>query len=211
VFSSIDTHGRYAYGNQPRIALWNLARFAETLLPILAKDEEEAIGLAEEALAEFNPLYHSHWLAGMRAKLGLFNQEPEDETLVAELLHLMHKYRADYTNTFLALTFDRQEDSELMQNPEFKQWFERWQARLKRQPEPESSWRQLMRRSNPALIPRNHRVEEALEAAVEREDYSVMERLLAVLANPYAHTEDQAEYAAPPPPTACPYRTFCGT
>ncbi|QWU18554.1 Uncharacterized conserved protein YdiU, UPF0061 family [Paenibacillus sophorae] len=211
VFSSIDLHGRYAYGNQPHIAAWNLARFAETLLPLLHEGEEEAVKLAEDAISDFSELYHRNWLAGMRAKLGIFNEEPEDESLIEDLLNLMQKNRADYTNTFRALTFDKLEDTVLYGTTEFTQWYERWQARLGRQQEPKASSHQLMRSSNPALIPRNHRVEEALEAAVKQGDYSVMERLLDVLARPFAHSPEQADYYTPPAPSACPYRTFCGT
>lgn len=211
VFSSIDTHGRYAYGNQPRIAVWNLARFAETLLPLLHEDDEQAVVLAEEALSEFTGLFHGNWMAGMRAKLGIFNEEPEDEALVKDLLDTMQQNGADYTNTFIALTFDRIEDTGLSCSKEFGQWRERWQARLERQEQPKSASQQLMRDSNPAVIPRNHRVEEALAAAVNDEDYGVMQRLLAALAKPYAHSPEQAEYSAPPEASNVPYRTFCGT
>lgn len=211
VFSSIDTQGRYAYGNQPQIAQWNLARLAETLLPLLHGNQEQAVEMAEKAVADFAELYHCHWLAGMRAKLGIFNQEPEDQSLVEELLGLMEKYQADYTNTFLALTLAKPEGTGLFESPEFTKWYEGWQARLGRQGETKAASQQLMRENNPALIPRNYRVEEALEAAVKEGDYSVLERLLEVLANPYAHSSQQAEYSAPPAPASYPYRTFCGT
>lgn len=210
VFSSIDRQGRYAYGNQPVIGGWNLARFAESLLPLLHDDEDQAVTLAQDKISIFNDLYHSNWLAGMRAKLGIFNEETQDEALINGILSMMKKHGADYTNTFRALTFDKMEDNVLFGTPEFAQWQELWQARLGRQKESKESSKQLMQNSNPAVIPRNHRVEEALEAAVEQEDYSVMERLLDVLANPYAHCEKQAEYAALPESTK-PYRTFCGT
>jgi serine/tyrosine/threonine adenylyltransferase len=213
VFSSIDTQGRYAYGNQPGIAAWNLTRFAETLLPLLHDDEEQAIKLAESALSGFAESYQHNWLAGMRSKLGIFNEEPEDEALFDELLGMMQKYRADYTNTFRALTFDKPADPDtiLFGTTEFDQWNERWLARLGRQEEPHASSFQLMRDSNPAVIPRNHRVEEALEAAEERGDYSVMERFLAVLSNPYAHSPEHTEYCTLPAETNRPYRTYCGT
>lgn len=211
VFSSIDRHGRYAYGNQPHIGAWNLARFAEALLPLLDPDTERAVKLAEEAIMEFNERFHGHWLAGMRAKLGLYNEEPEDETLADDLLRLMHEHRADYTNTFKALTFGGREESGLADSAAFKDWHERWQARLGRQEESRETSHRLMRSSNPAVIPRNHRVEEALEAAVEREDYSVMHRLLDALAEPYAHTPGQEAYSEPAPKSDCPYQTFCGT
>jgi uncharacterized protein YdiU (UPF0061 family) len=209
VFSSIDTQGRYAYGNQPPIAGWNLARFAEALLPLLDENPERAVELAQEEVSGFIQLYRREWLAGMRAKLGLFNEEIEDQSLIEDLLQIMHKHRADYTNTFLALTFDRTEDTCLFGSPEFAEWHKRWQARLGRQVESKEDSHQLMRNSNPAIIPRNHRVEEALEAAVNG-DTSVMERFLDVLFRPYAHTPDQAEYAKPSESTR-PYRTFCGT
>ena len=211
VFSSIDSNGRYAYGNQPQIAIWNLARFAETLLPLLHDEEEQAIAIAEGALGEFGEQYHGHWLAGMRAKLGIANEEDQDEELVRDLLVLMQKHRADYTNTFRALTSDAIEETALHGVEEFQRWNERWQARLERQTASREEARQLMRGSNPAVIPRNHRVEEALEAASERGDYSVMERLLAVLEQPYAHSSEQAPYCETPDPSGLPYRTFCGT
>ncbi|GIP36077.1 YdiU family protein [Paenibacillus sp. J2TS4] len=211
VFSSIDTQGRYAFGNQPYIAAWNLARFAETLLPLLHEDEEQAVKLAEEEISGFGEQFRRNWFAGMRAKLGIFNEEPEDPSLIEDLLDMMQKYRADYTNTFRALTFNKPEDTVLSGTTEFAGWHERWQARLGRQQEPEASSHQLMRSSNPAIIPRNHRVEEALEAAVKQGDYSVMERFLDVLSSPYAHSPEQDEYAALPAPSPQPYRTFCGT
>lgn len=212
VFSSIDIQGRYAYGNQPSIAVWNLARFAEALLPLLHEDQDQAVKLAEDALLDFTKLYKSNWLEGMRAKLGIFNEEMQDESLIEDLLNMMQKYRADYTNTFRALTYEKlEEDTILFGTTEFTQWHEQWQARLGRQKESKASSSQLMRNSNPSVIPRNHRVEEALEAAVEKGDYSVMEKLLDVLSKPYAHTPEQAEYCTLPPPSDRPYRTFCGT
>lgn len=211
VFSSIDKQGRYAYGNQPYIATWNLARFAETLLPLLHVDGAQAVKMAEDALSDFTELYDRHWLAGMRAKLGIFNEEPQDESLIAGLLNLMQTDHADYTNTFRDLTFDKPEDTVLFGTAAFAQWHEQWQARLDRQQEPRASAQQLMQSSNPALIPRNYRVEAALEAAVKQGDYSVMERLLDVLSSPYAHSPKQADYATLPAQSTRPYRTFCGT
>lgn len=211
VFSSIDIQGRYAYGNQPYIGGWNLARFAESLLPLLHSDDEKAIKMAQDAISNFNDLYYANWLAGMRAKLGIFNEEEQDKSLIEDLLTIMQKHQADYTNTFRALTFDKFEDMILFETTEFSEWNERWQERLGRQEESKDSSQLLMRKSNPAVIPRNHRVEEALEAAVEHGDYSVMERFLNVLSNPYAHSKEQEEYAAPPEPSSCPYRTYCGT
>lgn len=211
VFSSIDLQGRYAYGNQPYIAAWNLARLAEALLPILHEDEDQAIALAEDVISKFTDLYHGYWLSGMRAKLGIFNEEAEDEGLIKNFLSIMQKHGADYTNTFRALTLDRWEEMDWFDTPEFEQWQVQWQARLERQEQSRDLSRQLMRSSNPAVIPRNHRVEEALEAAVEQGDYSVLKQLLAVLSQPYAYTPEQDEYAALPEPSSRPYRTFCGT
>lgn len=210
VFSSIDTQGRYAYGNQPHIAAWNLARFAETLLPLLHEKQEQAVNLAQEVINNFVELHHCNWLTGMRAKLGIFNEEKQDESLIKDLLDMMYKHKADYTNTFCALTFNRIEDTVLFETPEFNQWYQLWQERLGRQQESKTSSQQLMKNNNPAIIPRNHRVEEALEAA-NQGDYSVMKRLLDVLSNPYAHSPKQVDYSAPPAPSSCPYRTFCGT
>ncbi|MFC5530780.1 protein adenylyltransferase SelO [Cohnella yongneupensis] len=210
VFSSIDTQGRYAYGNQPAIGGWNLARFAESLLPLLHEDEEQAIKLAEDALAGFATSFSAHWMAGMRAKLGIFGEEEEDEALIEDLLAMMQKHHADYTNTFRALTVDKPDDSFLFGTSEFTEWQERWKARLGRQQEPLDAARQLMRRSNPAVIPRNHRVEEALAAATDG-DLSVMERLLAVLADPFSYTGEQDRYCSLPDGASGPYRTFCGT
>ncbi|MCZ2259951.1 protein adenylyltransferase SelO [Sporosarcina sp. G11-34] len=209
VFSSIDVQSRYAYGNQPSITGWNLARFAETLLPILHAKESEAMRLAQDALLDFPEQYQSNWLSGMRVKLGLFNEEKEDETLIKDLLIMMKKVHADYTNTFRAFAFDKLEESALFGTSEFSQWHELWQARLGRQQESKEASHQLMRDNNPAVIPRNHRVEAALEAAVEG-DYGVMEQLLKVLLNPYAHTLEQVDYAILPESGGL-YQTFCGT
>ncbi|QOS79709.1 YdiU family protein [Paenibacillus sp. JNUCC31] len=211
VFSSIDTQGRYAYGNQPYIGGWNLARFAETLLPLLHEDEEQAVQIAQDAIAQFSELYHHDWLSGMRSKLGLLNEEAEDESLIRDLLELMEEHNADYTNTFLALTFNALEDTSWFKTSEFAGWNERWQMRLGRQTETKEVSHQLMRDSNPAVIPRNHRVEEALERAENYGDLGAMEKLLAVLANPYAHSPEQAEYAELPAQCDTSYQTFCGT
>jgi uncharacterized protein YdiU (UPF0061 family) len=211
VFSSIDRQGRYAYGNQPKIAAWNLARFAETLLPLLHDNGEEAVKIAQDAISNFPDIYHKNWFTGMRAKLGLISQEEQDETLVNDLLSIMKKQKVDYTNTFRALTFDKLGETELHGNHEFTQWYEKWQLRLERQQETKDTVHELMRSSNPAVIPRNHRVEEALKAASEQGDYSVMERLVKVLSCPYAHSPEQAEYTTLPEDGAGKYRTFCGT
>ncbi len=211
VFSSIDIHGRYSYGNQPNMAAWNLARFAETLLPLLHRSQEQAVKLAQDEILNFTELYHYNWLAGMRAKLGIFNVEMQDEPLIEGLLSIMQKYGKDYTNTFRALTFNTNSGSGLFGAAEFAQWNELWQARLGRQEESKAACHQLMISSNPAVIPRNHRVEDAIEAAVKHGDYSVMEQLLDVLRDPYAHSPKQADYSTLPAQTTRPYRTYCGT
>lgn len=209
VFSSIDHQGRYAYGNQPYIGGWNLARFAECLIPLLHEDQEQALKLAQEAISEFNQLYHVNWFAGMRAKLGIFNEVKEDESLIEDLLKLMHVHSADYTNTFRSLTFDTRDDSALFNSEEFKEWEKVWLTRRDMQKETKDASQQLMKNSNPAIIPRNHRVEEALDAAVNG-DHSVMERLLEVLASPYAHTNKQEDYCTTMHSDGT-YQTFCGT
>ena len=191
VFSSIDTYGRYAYENQPKMAVWNLARLAEALLPLLP-----GVEAAQVAIKAFWDLYRAHWLAGMRAKLGLFDHEDGDTALINELLDLMQQSKADYTNTFRALTLGEEI------GPKFDQWHMQWLQRPRQQA--------LMKRHNPAIIPRNYRVEEALSAA-EAGDYSVMERLLDVLKDPYAYTNEQEAYAKLPEPAVCRYQTFCGT
>ncbi len=210
VFSSIDWQGRYAYGNQPKIAGWNLARFAETLLPLFSEDQKKAVDIANDALSDFHRLYHDFWLGGMRAKLGLLNEEAEDAALIDGLLDAMLEYKADFINTFLALTFSTKDNSELFTSEKFTQWHEMWQQRLCRQNESKTACQTVMKKANPALIPRNHRVEEALDAA-NNGDYSVMNDLMNVLASPFDHSFEQAEYSSPPVPSACAYKTFCGT
>ncbi len=211
VFSSIDRQGRYAYDNQPHIAGWDLARLAEALLPLLHDEPEQALKLAQDELSDFTKLYHRNWLMGMRAKLGIFNEELQDESLINDLLEMMQKYHADYTNTFRTLTYDTPKDTDLFKSTDFAKWYQMWQARLSRQQESETASHHLMRSSNPSVIPRNHQVEAALEAAVKQEDYSVMEKLLEVLSTPYAHSSNQTQYTAPPAPSTCSYQTFCGT
>ena len=210
VFSSIDVQGRYAYNNQPRIAQWNLARFAETLLPLLDEDEDKALEIAQDAISSFIDLYETNWLSGMRAKLGIFNEEEADESLIETLLSIMQQYRSDYTNTFRALTVEDYQEGPLFESNEFTAWNEQWESRLSRQEVSKANSLQLMKRSNPAIIPRNHRVEEALEAAV-KQDFSVMEKLLVMLENPYAYTVEQEAYAMLPPNPIRPYQTYCGT
>jgi serine/tyrosine/threonine adenylyltransferase len=209
VFSSIDAHGRYAYGNQARIAQWNLARFAETLLPLLHAEEARAIELATAAVDGFTTRFQHHWLTGMKRKLGLFTEEPEDPALINSLLAWMHQAKADYTNTFAALVQIPAADLAATDG-EFLTWQERWQERLARQPQAPAESEQLRRMHNPAFIPRNHLVEEAL-AAAEENDLSVLQRLLDVLAKPYDHARHAPAYRLPAPEGGACYQTFCGT
>lgn len=210
VFSSIDTHGRYSYKNQPIMAEWNLCRFAETLLPLLHENQEEAVKIANNSLSKFSELYYSNWLSKMRSKLGIFNEEEQDKSIIEDLLTMMEKYNEDYTNTFISLTFDKDIDKGMFKSVEFSNWYNMWKERLKRQPQSKEQIHQLMKNSNPAVIPRNHRVEEAIEAA-NKGDYNVMRKLLHVISRPYEHSDDQKEYSKLPQPSNCAYRTFCGT
>ena len=210
VFSSIDKQGRYAYENQPKIAVWNLARFAETLLPLLHDDEHESVKLAQNIITQFWDLYQNDWLAGMKAKLGLHHDEMGDESLIKDLLQLMQQFQADYTNTFRSLTLNQKDDTALFASAQFDQWHKRWKERLSRQTESSDEVKALMKRHNPAVIPRNHRVEEALSAA-EKGDLHVMHQLLHVLSDPYGYTSEQEKYAQMPAIASCSYQTFCGT
>ena len=211
VFSSIDTGGRYAYGNQPKIGAWNLARFAETLLPLLDENVDRAVETAQGAISKYNDLYNEYWYTGMRAKLGIFNAEEDDEKLIQSLLNMMKRFKADYTNTFRNLTLGNLSDMEMFESEEFKKWYELWQERLTRQGKSKEDVKQLMEKSNPVVIPRNHRVEEALETAVKNNDYSVMQSLLDALKNPYNYSNINEYYSELPRTTSCPYKTYCGT
>jgi uncharacterized protein YdiU (UPF0061 family) len=210
VFSSIDHGGRYAYGNQPSIAQWNLARLAEAMLPLFDRDVDRAVERATAALDRFPGLFEAHWLDGMRQKLGLFTRKEGDKALVDDLLAWMHRRSADFTNTFRSLTSGRLLGDFTDADPELEEWHQRLAARRGRQPQTLAESEALMRRHNPAFIPRNHNVEQALQAATRAGDYSVMKQLLDVLATPYDHGRDLPMFSA------CssgdePYRTFCGT
>ncbi|MEK4564376.1 YdiU family protein [Alkalihalobacillus sp. FSL R5-0424] len=212
VFSSIDVQGRYAYGNQPYIANWNLARFAETLLPIIEEEQEKAIERVQEELATFKTTYLNYWYEGMSKKLGLFTIEESDQERIDQLLTIMESAEADFTNTFRALTLDDlREEPALSCSKEFSEWHNQWKQRLTRQPQSIEEVQQLMKQHNPAVIPRNHRVEEALDAAVEEGDYSVLNKLLHVLKEPFAYSSEQEAYKQGPGDEGNDYRTFCGT
>ena len=217
-FSAIDELGRYAYGNQPTIAQWNLARFAETLLPLLDPNPERAVELASGAISAFSSRIQEHWLAGMRDKLGLVRNEEGDLKLANALLRAMQENAADFTLTFRRLcdaAADEKADASvraLFANPAaYDSWVARWRSRLAVEKLEPDARAQAMRRVNPAFIPRNHRVEQALGAAIEYGDFSPFAELLAVLSRPY---EDQAvftDYANPPHADERVFRTFCGT
>jgi serine/tyrosine/threonine adenylyltransferase len=224
VFSSIDQQGRYAYANQPHAAAWNLARLAETLLPIINPVPERAIELASEVLATFPARFADYWLAGMRRKLGLSTQEPEDRGLIEDLLGAMHRNQADFTVTLRGLC-DLAADPDPDSDPDsgarvrgpfadtrgFDEWIKRWQLRLSRESVPHSVRAQSMRQVNPAYIPRNHRIEQMIVAAVERGDLAPFEELIAVLAQPFRDRAEYAAYANPPQPGERVLQTFCGT
>jgi len=205
VFSSIDVNGRYAYGNQPGIAQWNLTRLAEAMLPLFDANAERAIERITPSIERFADLLERHWLDGMRAKIGLFTQERDDETLIRDLLAWMERTDADFTNTFRSITTGRPLSAP---DPELTAWNRRLEARRERQPQTAFDAEALMRLHNPAFIPRNHKVEEALAAATTG-DLSVMSRLLEVLAGPF-DDRDLPEYREPGN-HASSYRTFCGT
>ena len=207
VFSSIDHQRRYAYANQPVMAHWNLARLAESLLPLIHENRETAIELAEDSLKAFEELYKSKWLAMMGNKLGLTKIEDQDEELITELLDLMHEYSADYTNTFLDLGQKELPAEEFYISEDFSNWHNRWVKRL--QQEGGDSFA-LMRSVNPAVIPRNHKVEEALQAA-ERDDLTPFHHLLEAVTNPYESGEYLKPYQTPPSPKEKVLQTFCGT
>jgi len=211
VFSSIDTNGRYAYKNQPIIAEWNLYRFAETLLPLIHKDKEESIKITQKALDNFRLIYKDKWLSGMRDKLGILNKEKEDENLINELLDIMEKNKSDYTNTFKELALDNFEEMSLFDIEKFKDWNKKYKSRLSRQSYSEKESKELMKQSNPSIIPRNHQVDKAIDAAVKEADYTVLKNLLKALSNTYKYKDDYEEYTVPPEPSPFPYKTYCGT
>lgn len=213
VFSSIDRNGRYAYGNQPDIGAWNLARFAETLLPLIHEDQEEAIRLASEEINKYEQVFNNKWLEEMRLKLGLSNEELEDKQLIDELLQLMKNYKADFTNTFVALTdesYERLDKSGLFQSDELKDWKNRWNSRLERGDRSLEASKENMKKYNPTIIPRNHNVEDALAAAVDNGDYKVLHDLVTALKNPFDYDNVVEEYMTPPDSNV-PYKTYCGT
>ena len=215
VFSSIDSQGRYAYGNQPGIAQWNLARLAETLLPLLHEDADTAVAMATEVVGEFAAAYQQHWTAELGRKLGLAGESPDDPALANDWLDLLQSQRVDFTLAFRQLTaFARAGDGAALRAlfadaAPLDAWLARWQARSAADP---AARAEAMRLANPLYIPRNHLVEAALSAAVEQGDQAPFERLLSVLQRPFDARDGLEDYAVPAPPeTMAGYRTFCGT
>jgi serine/tyrosine/threonine adenylyltransferase len=215
VFSSIDKDGRYAFGNQPMIAEWNLTRLAESLLPLIDENQPEAIKLAVECLDQYQDKFRAAWLNVMRKKLGLFNTEADDLSLAEDLLMLMYKHQADYTNTFrnlvdLSQLNAHESNCELMSDGAFKNWSVKWHERRSRQAESMQESQAFMDSHNPSVIPRNHLVEEVLERA-SNGDMLPFHDFLKVLATPYTEPKDKKYLFGPDAKFDNSYRTFCGT
>lgn len=211
VYSSIDTHGRYAYANQPVIGQWNLARLAETLLPLIDDNDDRAIELATSAVEAFTPTYETIWLEGMREKLGLSGEAALDSTLAHDWLALLHASTCDYTQAMRALADSAQSNDApleaLCQEHEpLHKWLSRWRERI----EPGDQTAARIRAVNPVYIPRNHLVEQAL-AAAHSNDYEPFDRLFNAVTNPFDESAATAEFAQPAPIDGAPYQTFCGT
>ena len=210
VFSSIDHKGRYAYANQPYIAQWNIARLAESLLPLIEGNKEETIAMAEDVLNSFEQVYKKRWLSMMRSKLGLASAEKEDEKLITDLLDWMHVSQSDYTNTFRNLSNSTLISGELYASKNFQNWHSRWQDRLEKEEQDRESSIAQMRSVNPSVIPRNHKVEEALQAG-EQSDFKPFHDLINAMNEPYEEGEHLLPYQAPPQPGEKVLQTFCGT
>jgi len=210
VFSSIDQFGRYSFENQPRITKWNLARFAECIVNLIDSDEDKAIKIATETINNFEKIYENKWLNMMRNKLGLFGEDKNDKKLISDLLDWMKNNKADYTNTFCYLMKTNNTDDQIFEDKNFIKWQERWYKRLKINNTSEEKYFDLMRSVNPNVIPRNHKVEEALKAANEN-NFELFHNLLKVLKSPYDSTADLSDYQKPAPHTDEKYQTFCGT
>jgi uncharacterized protein YdiU (UPF0061 family) len=221
VFSSIDRQGRYAYGNQPRAVSWNLARLAEALLPLLEQEmgsEESAIAAANEALAAFDPQFETARHSGLRRKLGLFTEHEGDAALAEDLLERMAANRADFTLTFRRLcdAAAKPEDDKkvraLFADPgAYDSWAAGWRWRLEKEPIAGQERAAAMRTASPAFLPRNHMVEAALDAAIERQDFQPFEELLEVVSHPYDDRPGMERYAMQARPEECVRQTFCGT
>lgn len=218
VFSSIDHNGRYAYANQPAIAQWNLARLADTLIPVIDADTDKAVQLATEVIQSFMESFDTHFLDGMRKKIGLATAEDGDAVLIRGLLSLMHGAAADFTLTFRKLCASAEtaggDDAFralFSSTAGVDEWLRDWRARLARDPQPAAERAASMRQVNPAYIPRNHRVEAALTAASQRGDFEPFLRLLAVVQKPFEQQADAGEFELPAAPEERVFNTFCGT
>ena len=210
VFSSIDHGGRYAFGNQPAIAQWNLTRLAETLLPLIDQDESKAIQRAQETIGSFSELYKEKWLGMMRSKLGLLESKSDDEQLIVNLLEWMSINQADYTNTFRGLCQLEKPSGQLYDRDDFNIWYKNWQDRLAKNNQDKPVAIRCMKINNPAIIPRNHNVEAALNSAIEG-DMNGFQNLLDALKKPYDDADHLKLYQSPPKPSDRVYQTFCGT
>ena len=208
VFSSIDKFGRYAFSNQPPITKWNLARFAECLIPLIDKNEDTAIKLATDLIDNFQNIYEDKWLNMMRDKLGLFGEDKNDKKLINDLFNWMEKNKADYTNTFCNL-MDINSD-EIYKNNDFIDWKNEWKKRSELNNSTKEKQSKLMKSNNPIVIPRNHKVEEAL-AEADKGSLDKMKKLLAIFKNPYDNQNNIQEYQTPAPSSNEKYQTFCGT
>jgi uncharacterized protein YdiU (UPF0061 family) len=218
VYSSIDRSGRYSYGNQGNIAHWNLTRLAECLLSLLDTDENKSLALAKGILDDFPKTFHTYWLNGMRAKLGFTESKTKDQEIIEQLLGLMQKHEADYTLTFRYLSYavnDKHNYDKLQvmfsSDKVFTDWLGQWHKRLAQQNTELTQVEQTMLNSNPAFIPRNHQVEAAINLAIEKNDFSEMTTLMAILSHPYIDQPDYIDYMQPPKPDERIYQTFCGT
>jgi uncharacterized protein YdiU (UPF0061 family) len=217
VFSSIDEMGRYAYANQPRIALWNLTRLAECLLPLFSDDQEKAVAEAQDILGAFSDTFSNAYQAGLRKKIGLFTERDGDEALIQDLLDAMAKNQADFTLTFRKLgdaAGDPAADgarAQFLDPAAFDEWVRRWHERTALEPQSAAERQAAMHAVNPMFIPRNHRIEAVIQAAVHDDDYAPFEELVKVLAKPFEAQPDYAAYADPPLPDQRVLQTFCGT
>jgi uncharacterized protein YdiU (UPF0061 family) len=218
VFSSIDEQGRYAYANQPRIALWNLTRLAECLLPLFSDAQDKSIEEAQLALGGFAEAFTAAYQAGLRNKLGLFTARDDDPALAQDLLDAMAKNQADFTLTFRRLSdaaLDPGGDAEVRRlfadSTAYDEWAARWRQRIGDEPQDPVVRQAAMRTVNPAFIPRNHLIEAVIDAAVNRDDFAPFEQLLVVLSKPYEDQPTLAGYAEPPKPHQRVLQTFCGT
>ena len=207
VFSSIDKFGRYAFSNQPPITKWNLARFAECLIPLIDKNENTSIKIASEIIDNFQNIYEEKWLNMMRDKLGLFGEDINDKKLIKDLLKLMEKNKSDYTNTFYNLMDIK---NNIYKDKNFIIWINNWKKRINSNKTSNQKQIELMKKSNPVVIPRNHKVEEAL-AAAEEGNFEVVINLLSILKKPYDLQKNSADYQSPPLLSDQKYQTFCGT